>query len=100
MSEVFGVMKLLIGCGTLLVVSFCILLAMPQSKMRAVAVQVVGWLMVAFCAVYAISPIDILPEALFGPFGLFDDIGAILTAIAAGSAAMNARKNEAEMKAV
>lgn len=27
---------------------------------------------------YIISPIDIIPEALFGPFGLIDDFGILL----------------------
>jgi len=28
-------------------------------------------------ALYIISPIDILPEALLGPFGIFDDVGML-----------------------
>ena len=27
---------------------------------------------------YIISPIDIIPEALFGPFGLIDDLGILM----------------------
>ena len=33
------------------------------------------------CALYCLSPIDVLPEALLGPFGLPDDIIAIISAI-------------------
>lgn len=28
--------------------------------------------------IYIISPIDIIPEALFGPFGLLDDFGILM----------------------
>ncbi|RLZ08662.1 YkvA family protein [Faecalibacter macacae] len=28
--------------------------------------------------VYIVSPIDIIPEALFGPFGLIDDFGILM----------------------
>lgn len=31
-----------------------------------------------FAALYIISPIDIIPEALFGPFGLIDDFGILM----------------------
>jgi uncharacterized membrane protein YkvA (DUF1232 family) len=30
---------------------------------------------------YVISPIDFMPEAFLGPFGVFDDIGVILLAL-------------------
>ena len=29
-------------------------------------------------SLYIISPIDIIPEALFGPFGLIDDLGILM----------------------
>lgn len=36
-------------------------------------------LVIGFLAtLYIISPIDIIPEALFGPFGLVDDFGILL----------------------
>jgi uncharacterized membrane protein YkvA (DUF1232 family) len=31
-----------------------------------------------FATLYIVSPIDIIPEALFGPFGLVDDFGILL----------------------
>jgi uncharacterized membrane protein YkvA (DUF1232 family) len=93
MSEVLSAMKFFGGCGTLLFLAFMALLAMPKSKLRAVLMQVVGWAVVAFCAIYAISPFDVLPEALLGPFlGLFDDAAAVAVAVGAGSAALQARR--------
>ena len=31
--------------------------------------------------IYLISPIDLIPEAFFGPFGFFDDIGCFIMAL-------------------
>jgi uncharacterized membrane protein YkvA (DUF1232 family) len=39
------------------------------------------WFTVLACLVYVISPIDLLPEAFLGPFGVPDDVAAILVAI-------------------
>ena len=33
-----------------------------------------------FCVLYVLSPVDLLPEALLGPFGLPDDVVAGLIA--------------------
>jgi uncharacterized membrane protein YkvA (DUF1232 family) len=41
------------------------------------------FLIVVLAGAYICSPIDILPEALLGPFGLPDDIIALLAAIGA-----------------
>lgn len=35
-------------------------------------------LIAGFSLFYIISPIDLIPEALFGPFGLMDDFGILL----------------------
>jgi len=39
-----------------------------------------AWLTIAVCALYVLSPVDLLPEALLGPFGFPDDVIAILVA--------------------
>jgi uncharacterized membrane protein YkvA (DUF1232 family) len=90
MNEVFSVMKFFGGCGTVLLLTFVVLLAMPNSKLRAVLLKIVGWAVVVLCIFYGISPIDILPEAFLGPLGLIDDVVAIGVAIGAASAAMQA----------
>jgi uncharacterized membrane protein YkvA (DUF1232 family) len=70
-----------------------VLLSLPQSKLREFLMPVVGWCVAIFCGIYCISPIDIVPEALLGPFGLIDDLGALVAGIAAARAAMNAKNN-------
>lgn len=92
MSNFFEIVRLLVVCGTLLCGAFLVLLAMPNSKLRQVLMPVFGWAFAAFCAFYAISPIDLAPEALLGPFGLIDDVGAVIAGIAAAKAASS--KNE------
>ena len=87
----FEMIKLLMLCGTVVVIEFVVLLAMPKSELRSVLMPIVGWAMAIFCGFYAISPIDILPEAVLGPFGLMDDIGAVIVGISSAKAAMKAK---------
>ena len=37
--------------------------------------------MIAVCVVYIVSPVDLLPEGILGPFGLPDDVLALVTAV-------------------
>lgn len=83
---------MLVLCGTATVIAFLVLLAMPKSELRSVLMPIIGWAMAIFCGIYAISPVDIVPEAVLGPFGLVDDIGAVIAGISAAKAAMNAGK--------
>jgi uncharacterized membrane protein YkvA (DUF1232 family) len=39
------------------------------------------WLTILGCAIYVLSPIDFVPEAFLGPFGLADDAIAGLVLI-------------------
>lgn len=41
------------------------------------------WIIVLmiFAMVYVISPIDLIPELLFGPIGYIDDIGSVIALI-------------------
>lgn len=41
------------------------------------------WAVIIACVLYVLSPIDLLPEAILGPFGLPDDLVAIFIAIRA-----------------
>ena len=94
MQGLFGTIQTLFLCGTAIVVAFVVLLSLPQSKLRAFLLPIVGWCIAILCAIYCISPIDIVPEALLGPFGLVDDVGAVVAGIAAVRSAMKASKEE------
>ena len=43
-----------------------------------------AWLTIAACILYIASPVDLLPEALLGPFGLSDDLIAIAVLVKTG----------------
>jgi len=44
--------------------------------------KIVKWGIVFACLIYIISPIDLLPEALVGPFGFIDDLIAVFIGLA------------------
>lgn len=94
MEGFFAVIQTLFVCGTALAVAFVVLLSLPQSKLRAFLLPIVGWCIAILCAIYCISPVDLVPEALLGPFGLVDDVGALVAGIAAVRSAMKAKKEE------
>lgn len=92
MSSVLTTIQLLIVVGGILVLAFLALLAIPNSELRKALMPIVGWAMAIFCAVYCISPVDVMPEALLGPFGLVDDLGALIVGFSAAKAARKAGK--------
>lgn len=87
MVEVLSLLKLILGLGTLLILAFFVLLSLPQSQLPGICRQAANWLLAAFCAIYVLSPIDLLPEAFLGPLGLFDDAVAVVAGVSAGVAA-------------
>jgi uncharacterized membrane protein YkvA (DUF1232 family) len=78
-----------VGGGLLLALMVC--MSLPQSKLREVLMPIIGWCFALFCGAYVFSPVDIVPEALLGPFGLIDDAGAVILGIASARAAINAK---------
>lgn len=80
----------LVGGG--LVGLFMILLSMPQSKFKEFLTPIIGWCFALFCGAYVLSPVDLIPEAVVGPFGLLDDAGVLVAGICAARSAMKASK--------
>jgi uncharacterized membrane protein YkvA (DUF1232 family) len=91
-------LRTLMMCGTLVTLALLVLLAMPQSRLRQFLLPIMGWGFAAFCGVYVISPVDLIPEALVGPLGIFDDVGAIVAGFMAASAAMKAGKEPLQLE--
>lgn len=87
--------RFLILCGTILALAMLVLVSLPQSKLRDCIMPVVGWGFALFCGLYVLSPIDIVPEALLGPFGVVDDVGAVILGVASARSAMSAAKRQA-----
>ena len=83
-------------CGTLLIVAFLVLLAMPKSMLRCVLLEILSWLGAGLAFLYVICPIDIIPDVI--PIaGWIDDAGAIVGGIAAIRTAFSARRDRANL---
>jgi len=85
MSELFNLLSTFMWCGTILGLALMIVLSLPKSHMREVMKR---FLLVAACVVYIFSPFDIVPEAIFGPLGFIDDIGAFAAGLMAARSAI------------
>ena len=92
MESFFDMLKTGMLCMTLLGIAWMVSLSLPKSRLRAVLSEITSWAFLLFCGVYAISPIDILPEAVLGPFGFFDDLGAVYLGYQSFQSAMQARR--------
>ena len=78
MSTILGFMNTAMLCITILGIVFMVVLSLPQSHMRDVMKK---FLFAFACGVYVLSPIDLMPEVVLGPFGLLDDLGAGIAGI-------------------
>lgn len=77
MSEFFEFLRMMLKCGTLFAIVSVIALSLPESRFRTVLNEILGWGFAVLCGVYCLSPVDLIPEAVAGPFGLIDDAGAV-----------------------
>ena len=87
-------LEVLMIVGGLVVITFLVLLSLPQCKLREILMPFVAWAFVALCAAYAISPVDALPEIILGPFGLFDDLIAAAAGVSTAMATIRASKQK------
>lgn len=88
-------LRLLVIFGGLIAMTFLILLALPQSKLREIVMPFVAWAFIGLCGLYALSPVDVIPEMLLGPFGLVDDFGAVVLGVGTAIATIQAQKRRA-----
>jgi uncharacterized membrane protein YkvA (DUF1232 family) len=89
-------LNLLIQWGGILALSFLVLLAMPQSRLREIVLPFVGWAVAALSALYIVSPIDVVPDVFVG-IGWVDDLVALAIAIGSAMAAINAGKGQKQL---
>jgi uncharacterized membrane protein YkvA (DUF1232 family) len=92
---VLELFRLVVIGGFLIVMTFLILLALPQCRLREILMPFVAWGFVVLCGVYAISPVDILPEIVLGPFGLVDDLAAVVAGVGTAVSTIQAQKRKA-----
>ena len=98
LSTILGFVEFLVGCLTLVTITFLISLALPDSTTKTFAVQCAGWCVAAFAGAYLISPFDLVPEGLVGPLlGCWDDLAIGIFGVAAAYAARKAGKDSKEI---
>lgn len=87
-------LELLVIVGGILALAAMILLAMPQSKLRDLLMPFISWGFVVLCGIYALSPIDVMPEIVLGPFGLFDDLAAVAAGVGTAMSTIKAHRQK------
>lgn len=92
MASFFSMMQTLMMCLTVLGIAWVVSLSLPKSRLRTVLTEITSWAFLIFCGFYAVSPIDVIPEAALGPFGLLDDAGAVFLGYRSFQSAMQARR--------
>ena len=78
MSDWIGFFKLVITLSFILALAVLIVLAMPMSPLRNALMPFCKLGFAVLCGIYVVSPLDFIPEAALGPFGLIDDFGALV----------------------
>jgi uncharacterized membrane protein YkvA (DUF1232 family) len=68
---------IVLGIIALLLVIFLVLLAVAIFVIYRYRLPLRGIAAMAGALVYLVSPVDALPEAVMGPFGLVDDVGVV-----------------------
>lgn len=86
MSEFISLLKLVVGCSSILFLATMILLAWPNGRLRATGLEMVKWALVAGLILLVFSPLDLLP-------GLpVDDVFYLIGVILAGKSALGSRE--------
>ncbi|KAA0214960.1 MAG: DUF1232 domain-containing protein [Tepidisphaera sp.] len=91
MAEFFSFLKVFLICGTVLILAFMALLSLPQSKLRAVGLELAKYAMAAGLLLLIPSPVDLIPDVVPG-IGWLDDVGYVVAAIASVRSALGERK--------
>ena len=90
----FHFLELLVIVGGVIVVTFLILASLPQCKLRDMLMPFISWGFVVLCGLYAISPVDAMPEIVLGPFGLLDDLAAVAAGVGTAVATIRAQRKK------
>lgn len=97
MAEFFEFLKVFVICGTVFFITMTVLLAMPQSKLRSVGLEMSKWALMCGLLLMVPSPIDVLPDVV-PVAGWLDDFGYILGALGAAKSAVTERKRRTALE--
>lgn len=82
----------LVICASVIIVAFLALLALPQSRLRSMLLELCGWGTASAAAVSIVSPIDPIPD--FIPvLGQMDDIAALIVGLLSVAFAIYQRRS-------
>jgi uncharacterized membrane protein YkvA (DUF1232 family) len=70
-------LTIVLGFIAIMLLIGVVLLAVMLFVIFRYRVPLRGILAMAGALVYVVSPVDVLPEAVLGPFGLIDDVGVV-----------------------
>ena len=68
---------IVVGIFALIALIGVVLLAISMFVIYRYRVPLRGIAAMAGALIYLVSPVDVLPEAVLGPFGLIDDLGVV-----------------------
>lgn len=91
MAEFFSFLKVFMYCGTVFFVVMLVLLALPQSRLRCVGLELAKYATACGLVLLIGSPLDVLPDVIPG-LGWCDDIGYLVGAIYAVKSGLGERK--------
>jgi len=80
MAAFFSFLKVFIVCGTFFFVVMLVLLALPQSRLRCVGLEMIKWAMACGFIFMIPSPVDLIPDVV-PVIGWVDDIGYVVGAV-------------------
>lgn len=91
MAEFFSFLKMIVVCGTVFFITMTVLLALPQSKLRSMGLEMSKWALACGLLLLVPSPVDVIPDVVPG-LGWADDIGYVVAAGFAAKSALGERK--------
>jgi uncharacterized membrane protein YkvA (DUF1232 family) len=90
MGAFFAFLKVLLLCTTALTALFLVLVALPQSMLRSIVLEIIGWAAGIASASLILSPVDLIPD-IIPVAGQVDDFFYLLCAVASFYAALKKR---------
>lgn len=96
MTEFFSFLKVFVMCTTVFFIATTVLLALPQSKLRSVGLEMSRWALMCGLLLLVPSPVDVLPDVVPG-LGMFDDICYLVAAVFAGKSAWKERNRRSAL---
>jgi hypothetical protein len=86
----FQAIQTLLVVGGVLFGVLIVCLSLPNSKLRDFLLPIVGWGVVLLAGLYAVSPLDLVPDVV-PVLGWIDDAGAIALGLGSAIAALTAK---------